>query len=146
MSKRAESSPTRFRRRQGLIPRAAIRRLADEIAERFHPEQIILFGSYAYGKPNQYSDVDLLVVMPASDEISKSVKIYQSIDTPFSVDLLVRTPERLKRRLAWGDSFLQEIVSRGQILYEAANQGVGTQGRGGHASSSRLKQVKANRA
>src|SRR6266403_5339066 len=32
------------------------------IVERFHPEKIILFGSQAYGQPNEHSDVDLLIV------------------------------------------------------------------------------------
>jgi len=50
---------------------AAIRRLAQQIAERFQPDEIILFDSYAYGELNEHSDVDLLVVMPARDEISQ---------------------------------------------------------------------------
>jgi predicted nucleotidyltransferase len=114
-----------FRRRLGLVPQAAIRRLAQEIAEKFRPERIILFGSYAYGRPNPDSDVDLLVVMPASNEIGKAARIHQSVDTPFPVDLLVRTPERLKRRLAWGDWFLREIVTQGQVLYETIDDRMG---------------------
>ena len=102
MARESKAVSKPFRRRLGLVPRAAIRRLAQEIAERFQPERIILFGSYAYGKPNADSDVDLLVVMPAWNEISKAARIYQSIDRPFTVDLLVRTPQRLARRLAWG--------------------------------------------
>jgi hypothetical protein len=50
------------------IPLAAIRRFARQLGERFHPDRIILFGSYAYGQPNPGSDVDLLVVMPTSSE------------------------------------------------------------------------------
>jgi predicted nucleotidyltransferase len=45
------------------IPLRAIRRFARRIAERFQPDMIILFGSYAYGKPHNESDVDLLVIM-----------------------------------------------------------------------------------
>ena len=47
------------------IPMSVIRRFAREVTERFHPEKIILFGSYAYGQPHADSDVDMLVVMPA---------------------------------------------------------------------------------
>jgi predicted nucleotidyltransferase len=47
-----------------LVPMSAIRRYARQVAERFDPDKIILFGSYAYGKPTPDSDVDLLVVMP----------------------------------------------------------------------------------
>ena len=45
------------------IPQAAIDDVVRQIAEKFQPNKIILFGSYAYGKPTQISDVDLLVVM-----------------------------------------------------------------------------------
>src|SRR5258707_15001578 len=66
------------RRGKNLVPMAAIRRLAQQIAERFQPDQIILFGSYAYGEPNQHIDVDLLVVIPARDEISQAVRIREA--------------------------------------------------------------------
>jgi predicted nucleotidyltransferase len=41
----------------------AIHAVAEQIAAKFQPEKIILFGSYAYGQPKAESDVDLLVVM-----------------------------------------------------------------------------------
>jgi hypothetical protein len=47
------------------VPMSAIRQFAKQIAIRFHPEKIILFGSYAYGKPHRDSDVVILVVMPS---------------------------------------------------------------------------------
>jgi predicted nucleotidyltransferase len=49
------------------VPLSAIRRFARQVAERFQPEKIILFGSHAYGTPNADSDVDMLVVMPVSE-------------------------------------------------------------------------------
>ena len=109
---------------------AAIRRYARQIAERFHPEKIILFGSYAYGTPNADSDVDLLVVMPTRDHIVQAGKIRMAIPANFAMDLLVRTPKRLSRRLAMGDCFMQEIVSRGKVLYEGGNQGMGSKSGG----------------
>ncbi len=121
--------PIRFRRRGGLIPRAAIRRLAREIAERFQPEKIILFGSYAYGHPHPDSDVDLLVVTPARNEIDMSVRIRRTFDVPFAVDLIVRTPRCLERRLRWGDDFLREIASQGKVLYEKNHGRVGAESR-----------------
>src|SRR5437016_2954923 len=51
------------------VPRSVIGDYARQIAEQFHPERIILFGSYAYGKPHRDSDVDLLVVMPAAEKV-----------------------------------------------------------------------------
>ncbi len=47
------------------IPMRTIRAIVKHIAEKFDPEKIILFGSYAYGKPTAWSDVDLLVIMDA---------------------------------------------------------------------------------
>ena len=77
------------------IPLSAIRRYARQIAERFHPDQIILFGSYAYGQPHEQSDVDLLVIMPAYDEVNQSIRIYLARLPPFSLDLIVRTPKQV---------------------------------------------------
>ncbi|MFO0967024.1 MAG: nucleotidyltransferase domain-containing protein [Gemmataceae bacterium] len=113
------------------LPLAAIRTFARQIAERFHPEKIVLFGSYAYGEPNEDSDVDLLVVMPARNQVSQAVRIRMALpDPPFPLDLIVRTPERLKKRLEDGDSLMREIIGRGTVLYEKGDGGMGSQGRG----------------
>lgn len=112
------------------IPRRLIRRFAREVAERFHPDQIILFGSYAYGKPHADSDVDILVVMPCRNELDQSVRIRLAIDYNFPLDLLVRTPKNLAWRLEEGDSFLREVVARGKVLYEKADARMGSKGRG----------------
>ena len=128
MLKRLEPPHVRFRRRGGLVPQAAIRRLAREIASRFRPERIMLFGSYAYGRPSPDSDVDLLVVMPTRNEIDQAVRIRRKFDAPFPVDLIVRTPQGLARRLKWGDWFLREIVGQGKVLYAQAHRRVGAKG------------------
>ncbi len=109
---------------------AAIRKLARQIAERFQPERIILFGSYAYGQPHPDSDVDLLVVMPARNEIDQACRIRLAVDHPFPLDLIVRTPDNLRWRVKEGDWFLREITSRGKLLYEKPDGRMGPQGRG----------------
>jgi predicted nucleotidyltransferase len=101
------------------IPRAAIKRFARKIADRFHPHKIILFGSYAYGKPHNESDVDLLVVMPASDVVNMAIRICLAFDRDFSFDLIVRTPKQIELGLRDNDWFLCEIVDKGKVLYEA---------------------------
>jgi predicted nucleotidyltransferase len=95
-----------------------IRRFARDVAEHFHPDQIILFGSYAYGTPHEDSDVDILVVMPARNQLDMSVRISLTIDPPFPLDIIVRTPHSMNWRLAEGESLLSEVVSKGKILYE----------------------------
>jgi predicted nucleotidyltransferase len=110
-----------------LVSLRAIKRFALRIAEQFRPEKIILFGSYAYGEPNADSDVDLLVVMAGRNQLDQAGRIYLEIPVPFpiDVDVIVRTPTNLKKRLARGDLFTTEIVSKGKILYEAVHGGMG---------------------
>jgi len=112
------------------IPMRVIRRFARQVAERFQPDKIILFGSYAYGTPHADSDVDILVVMPARNELDQAVRIRLTVDYSFPLDLLVRTPKNLSWRLAEGDSFLKEIMAKGRILYEKDNPRVGAKSRG----------------
>src|SRR5437660_5522235 len=54
------------------IPMRVIRRFARQVAERFRPDKIILFGSYAYGRPHADSDVDILVIMPARNQMGRT--------------------------------------------------------------------------
>src|SRR5512139_2967887 len=99
--------------RPGLVSLSAIRRYVRQIAKRFRPDKVILFGSYAYGHPTPDSDVDLLVVMPARNELDQAVRIDEALERGFALDLIVRTPRNLERRLRWGDWFLRDIVARG---------------------------------
>ena len=97
------------------------------MGERFRPDRIILFGSYATGKPHAGSDVDLLVVMPAASEVNQSIRMTMAFEPPFPLDLIVRTPSKLARRLAEGSRFLEQILDQGKILYEKRNRPVGPQ-------------------
>ena len=106
-----------------------IRRFARLVAERFHPDKIILFGSYAYGTPHADSDVDILVIMPARNQLDQAVKIELACDPPFPLDIIVRTPHNMRWRLAEGDSFLREITTKGKVLHEKNDAGVGSQSR-----------------
>jgi predicted nucleotidyltransferase len=111
------------------IPAKAIRQFARQIAERFQPDKIILFGSYAYGRPHAASDVDLLVVMPARNQIDQAVKISLALPSPFPLDLIVRTPKDLAWRLKEGDWFLREVMEQGKVLYEKTDGRVGAKSR-----------------
>ena len=116
----AGASASHQRARAGRrIPQESIETVVRQIAEHFRPEQIILFGSYAYGRPGPGSDVDLLVVMDTPlKEMEQAVRICQAIDYHFGLDLIVRTPSTMARRLALGDSFLHEATHNGKVLYE----------------------------
>ena len=94
--------------------------LSERIAREFRPERIILFGSYAYGRPTVDSDVDLLVVMPFEGKgVHQAIEILDRLDARLPVDLLVRTPQELCERLGMNDFFLREVVERGKVLYAA---------------------------
>lgn len=100
--------------------------VVQQVVARFHPSRIILFGSYAYGAPSADSDLDLLVVLDTPlKETEQAVKICQAIHYDFGLDLIVRTPGTLTRRLALGDPFLREITKKGKVLYESADSRVG---------------------
>jgi len=104
-----------------------IRGIARHIAQRFDPEQIILFGSHAYGKPSAESDVDLLVIMDTpTDEMEAMVEIAKSLPIlTFGVDVIVRSRRTLERRKKLGDWFLREVTQKGKILYERTDQRMG---------------------
>jgi predicted nucleotidyltransferase len=104
------------------ITSAKIYALSRRIAEEFSPERIILFGSRASGRARADSDVDILVVMECTGPgARKAAEILNSVEPEFAVDLIVRTPREIRRRLALQDPFLVEAVQRGKVLYEAAH-------------------------
>ena len=97
-----------------------IQQLCERIAREFTPEKIILFGSYAYGKPTPVSDLDLLVVMQFDgDPLEKAVAMLNQLNVLLPIDLLVRTPEQIQYRLEMGDRFIRDIVARGKVMYDA---------------------------
>jgi predicted nucleotidyltransferase len=90
------------------------------IAREFNPEKIIVFGSHAYGHPGPFSDLDLLIVMPyEGSPLQQAARIIARVNPKIGVDVIVRTAEQIKERLALQDGFMREIVERGRVAYEA---------------------------
>lgn len=105
-----------------MVDPKSILDLSERIVRKFHPQKIILFGSYAYGEPTSDSDVDLLVVLPfAGKDIQKAAEMLNQISPRIPVELVVRTPEQIQQRLQWNDFFLREIMEKGKVLYESAH-------------------------
>ena len=105
-----------------MITQTGIARLCRRIADQFSPERIILFGSRARGRAGRDSDVDLLVVMRYRGmSVRRAAEILNRVEPEFPVDLIVRSPREVEKRLAMKDAFLGEIVQRGKVLYEAAH-------------------------
>ncbi|HLF84563.1 MAG TPA: nucleotidyltransferase domain-containing protein [Blastocatellia bacterium] len=98
-----------------------IKEICDRIANDFHPDKIIVFGSHAYGNPGPFSELDLLVVMPfEGSPLQQAARIISRIDPDMGIDLIVRTPGQVRERLAMRDAFMREIVERGKVAYEPA--------------------------
>jgi uncharacterized protein len=108
-----------------MIGEQHIIEFADEIAHRYSPHKIVLFGSQATGVPNEDSDVDLLIVMDFEGRRTrKAAEILCAIDPPFPVDLFLRTPEEIRHRLEIGDYFMKSIIAEGRTLYDGSVQAV----------------------
>lgn len=102
---------------------AQIRSQLDIIVQRlrlYSPQKVILFGSYAWGRPSKSSDVDLLVVKQSKkarhDRIVEVERLLYP--SPLPVDVIVYTPAELKERLKLGDFFVSRIMKEGKMLYE----------------------------
>ena len=114
--RRPETVPVGLNISVGKSLRPAIQRIVQELK----PEKVILFGSYAYGTPDPHSDVDLLVIMKTKASLKERSWAVSRLllPRPFPVDILVKTPEEVKKALGSGDFFLKEIVTRGKVLYD----------------------------
>jgi len=105
-----------------MVAASKIQACAREVAEKFHPERIVLFGSYAYGKPTIDSDIDLLVVMNHKGRaVEQAARIRSSLHSTFPIDVLVRSPRKIRERLKMGDPFVRDIIEKGEVLYETSH-------------------------
>jgi predicted nucleotidyltransferase len=106
--------------RSGMVDARDIEAAVERVVAQFHPEQVILFGSYAYGDPTPDSDIDLMVVMHHEGVAArKAADIRLVLPDDIPVDVIVRSPEKLEERLRMNDVFMHEIVEKGRVLYAA---------------------------
>ncbi|MCX7667610.1 MAG: nucleotidyltransferase domain-containing protein [Atribacterota bacterium] len=84
-------------------------------------ERIILFGSYARGRKDLLTDLDVLVVMETElDPLARTAFIYERLFLPVDCDILVYTPVELERMKE--QPFLRQILKEGKVLYEKRSQ------------------------
>ena len=97
-----------------------------KIEKQYHPEKIILYGSYAYGNPREDSDIDLLIIKDTDEQpIDRRVAVRRIISDPtrlIPVETIVITPTELKERQRIGDQFLEEIFTKGEVLYRPGDE------------------------
>ena len=98
-----------------------IRDMTKFIKDRFNPQKVMLFGSYAYGEPSSESDVDLLIIMDTSIKFHKQAAIIrlaldEAFNVSFPMDIIVRDQEEIEKRVKQGDFFIKEILEEGIAL------------------------------
>jgi len=109
------------RSNQGGKATKLIKIIAQKIRDNYNPEKIILFGSYAYGKPKKDSDIDLLIIKKTNarhiDRSTKVREILQKENRLIAIEPLVYTPEEINQRLKIEDDFIKKIMNEGTILH-----------------------------
>ena len=103
--------------------RNLIQEIIDKIVLEYQPEKIILFGSHAYGYPDEDSDIDLLIIKNTNERpIDRWVHVCKITSDPkrrIPFEPIVLTKEELQKRIDIGDQFISEILEKGEVLYIA---------------------------
>lgn len=98
-----------------------IEKIKNRIVKNFNPDRIILFGSYAYGNPDETSDIDLFIIKDTYkrrlDRFLEVRKIVRDIKD-VSVQPLIFTNKEVEDRLKLEDDFILEILNKGKNIYE----------------------------
>ncbi|MDA3927772.1 MAG: nucleotidyltransferase domain-containing protein [Prolixibacteraceae bacterium] len=95
-----------------------------EELKKASPEKIILFGSYAYGQPNNESDIDLLIIKDIAPSELRDYRVALKLSLwnliknwNVPVDIIVDSQERINQRINEGDLFYKEILTKGDVIY-----------------------------
>lgn len=104
-----------------MIATERISEAARVFADAVHPLKIILFGSYADGRPTEESDVDLLVIERGlTDKLQEMVRLRRLLrPLRIPVDVLVYSEDEVRE---WGHlpgTTLYWALKRGKVLHEA---------------------------
>jgi predicted nucleotidyltransferase len=103
-----------------MIKRSAINKIAEKIKTRYKPEKIILFGSYAWGKPTDDSDIDLFIIKRTKlRPIDRRIQVRRIVNLKrlIAFSPIVFTPKEMEYLLRIGDPFVKEIMATGKVLY-----------------------------
>lgn len=102
------------------VQSSALEEITRRLVAELQPEQIILFGSHAWGAPDEDSDVDLLVIVPHSDDkparrAARAYRCLRGLMVP--TDILVKTRAEVEHFRFVHASLESEILERGKVLY-----------------------------
>jgi predicted nucleotidyltransferase len=103
-----------------LISEEIITAVVQTIAEKFLPDKIIIFGSYASGIPTPDSDLDLMVIMQTDLPRHKRAVPLRLLfrPTPCAMDILVFTPEEVSYWNGVTNHIITEALASGKVVYE----------------------------
>jgi uncharacterized protein len=104
-----------------------IRFVVDVIAKKLNPEKIIVFGSSARGGMNEYSDLDIFVVMESQKNRRERRAEISRLLRPrfFPIDIVVYTPDEFRQAINTEDPFVEEVLATGKTLYERRSSSKG---------------------
>ncbi len=102
-----------------MTPDPIVSTMVDRIAKRFQPSRVVLFGSRARGAAGQWSDVDLLVVMPdGTDRRQAAAEMHLLLgDLPLPKDIVVTTPDEIARRGQIVGTVLRSALREGKVVH-----------------------------
>ena len=106
-----------------VLPRETIEEMARKIAERFQPERIILFGSYARGEATENSDLDLYIELDdpgPRGAASIPIRLMLGDEYLFPFDVIVRSPDVTRERGRRFGTLENDVSREGVILYARA--------------------------
>ncbi|OGU15761.1 MAG: hypothetical protein A2X61_02410 [Ignavibacteria bacterium GWB2_35_12] len=103
-----------------IINQEKITEVINRIVLGFNPDKIILFGSYATGKPTENSDLDFLIIknseLTRPERAKELRKLLYGMKVP--MDLLVYTPSEIEESINTKYSFVNEVFKTGKTVYE----------------------------
>lgn len=89
------------------------------LKNKYHPEQIILFGSYAKNRITSGSDIDLVIIKKTNKPfLERTKEVLLLIRPKVGVDILVYTPIEFKKLKMNRPFFRDEIVLKGEVIFE----------------------------
>lgn len=85
----------------------------------YQPQKVILFGSYAKGTNDQYSDIDLVIIKNTRRRFLDRIKdVIEIIKPSFAIDILVYTPREFQKMFSEGNLFVESVIREGKVVYE----------------------------
>jgi predicted nucleotidyltransferase len=117
-------------KRMRPITEELLHEMTRRLVAELRPEEIILFGSRAWGTPSEESDVDLFIILPTGTEGGSDLELRARRclrGLGVAKDILVRTRPQVERFRQVPASLEAAILTHGRVLYADPQRGVGSE-------------------